>query len=98
MRISDWSSDVCSSDLPANRVNRAAIVVRAVKAAVAIAVAVAANAAVLRAGIVANRAKAARMAATLARSEARRGGEEGVRTCRSRWWPKPQKKKTEDAA
>src|SRR3546814_17133023 len=51
---------------PANRVNRAAIVVRAVKAAVAIAVAVAANAAVLRAGIVANGAKAARMAATLA--------------------------------
>src|SRR3546814_15960673 len=39
---------------------------RAVKAAVAIAVAVAANAAVLRAGIVANRAKATRMAATLA--------------------------------
>src|SRR3546814_10381034 len=68
MRISDWRSDVCSSDLsskltigarsacrcalstrkpvrnwkirvrPANRVNRAAIVVRAVKAAVAIAV------------------------------------------------------------
>src|SRR3546814_14784192 len=96
MRISDWRSDVCSSDLsskltigarsacrcalstrkpvrnwkirvrPANRVNRAAIVVRAVKAAVAIAVVVAADAAVLRAGNVVNGAKAARMAATLA--------------------------------
>src|SRR3546814_19169380 len=51
---------------PANRVNRAAILVGAVKAAVAIAVAVAANAGVLRAGIVVNGAKAARMAATLA--------------------------------
>src|SRR3546814_7999276 len=93
MRISDWRSDVCSSDLSskltigarsacrcalstrkpvrnwkirvrhANRVNRAAIVVRAVKAAVAIAVAVEADAAVVRAGIVENREKAARMAA-----------------------------------
>src|SRR3546814_15623387 len=28
------------------------------------------------------------------RSEERRGGKEGVRTCRSRWWPNHQKKKS----
>src|SRR3546814_12408103 len=81
---------------PANRVNRAAIVVRAVKAAVAMAVAVAANGVVLRAGIVANRATAERVEAgrvcrqsllrknNVRRSEERGGGQGCGRTGRER--------------
>src|SRR3546814_9142017 len=78
MRISEWSSDVCSSDLPGMRQ-------RAVSA-----VGIARDAPETRlmpedAGE--GRGDADRAAAVRTRSEERRAGHEGVSTCRSRWSP-----------
>src|SRR3546814_1697831 len=87
MRISDWSSDVCSSDLPqdfftdsevvrglfARLVNATAEDVALIPAA-SYGVAVAAQALPID-------------PATLERSEERRVGKEGVSKCRSRWSP-----------
>src|SRR3546814_5483241 len=103
MRISDWSSDVCSSDLGAREMERRAIGVRAGAA---------------MAGILADRRMSADAAVSMslvppqqapgigqegpvlladqrseaaqvdeARSEERRVGKECVSTCRSRWSP-----------
>src|SRR3546814_11728432 len=87
MRISDWSSDVCSSDLPAQDLLLVAIggqqhpqrrhrLVGDVDAQVATVDAV-------RRGHPQRRR----------RSEARCVGNEGVSTCRSRWWQHRIKKK-----
>src|SRR3546814_11510475 len=105
MRISDWSSDVCSSDLtqpwdyweadrrtPKGRINEAIALVEAVLAR---------NpnhpqADHLYIHLVeasANPGKAEEYADRLARSEERRVGKECVSTCRSRWSPSREKKK-----
>src|SRR3546814_6928897 len=80
MRISDWSSDVCSSDLlVAHRLHLfAAAIFGGVghrMAAIAIGLELEQN-------------------RPLARSEERRVGKECVSTCRSRWSPYHEKKKT----
>src|SRR3546814_20778851 len=91
MRISDWSSDVCSSDLPAiGRADISAPVIGTFLRAVGI-VAVAKRRRRREA-----RAKIAilEVAELLrpARAEERRVGKECVSTCRSRWSPSPSKK------
>src|SRR3546814_6609160 len=72
MRISDWSSDVCSSDLLTPRLCAAALLVplplRRVRAALPARPVVAGG-------------------NPFARSEERRVGKECVSTCRSRWSP-----------
>src|SRR3546814_13135803 len=97
MRISDWSSDVCSSDLlqaPAHRPEPPRALERE-------------HPRELRqrqhldrhrpAGLVRERAGAARLAGHMRRhrerSEERRVGKEWVSTCRSRWSPFHEKKK-----
>src|SRR3546814_11297662 len=70
MRISDWSSDVCSSDLFGKPIiEHQAVAFRLADMATQIAVA----------------RQMVHHAAALRRSEARRVGKECVRTCRSRW-------------
>src|SRR3546814_12657541 len=102
MRISDWSSDVCSSDL--------GLAKRILEAGGAIAseypsgapglphhfpernrIVAALSSAVLV--IEAPRKSGAMITARLARSEERRVGKECVSTCRSRWSPYHSKKK-----
>src|SRR3546814_17383591 len=78
MRISDWSSDVCSSDLTA--VLAGALGVLQLPPA-------------LWSAPRAVRRPALYTRAMLARSEERRVGKECVSTCRSRWSPSPSKKK-----
>src|SRR3546814_10938466 len=99
MRISDWSSDVCSSDLPSGVVD---IVVKDEAAAVAAAKRYlayfqgrsptwnCADQRRLRNVIPENRLRAydvRKVIGLLVRSEERRVGKEGVSTCRSRWSP-----------
>src|SRR3546814_16851023 len=84
MRISDWSSDVCSSDLAAAGGGVAAGLVAGVagvwaKAAAAARTSAAAQALLVRTSIG-------------VRSEERRVGKECVSTCRSRWSPYNYKK------
>src|SRR3546814_17273072 len=90
MRISDWSSDVCSSDLKSDRPVNAALPLEA-------------WAEIERLNDIAlivhlPRAQYRRVAdiflgdAGHASSEARRVGDECVRTCRSRWSPYTDKK------
>src|SRR3546814_15393965 len=91
MRISDWSSDVCSSDLPAPAADPARIAGRAAPQAGG------------RKTIVTAKwwdAKGPRTIelgakgqAELTRTEERRVGKECVSTCRSRWSPYHYKKK-----
>src|SRR3546814_18209157 len=78
MRISDWNSDVCSSDL---RAGHGAVVAlwRAECAA--------------GAGRRPGGARPGRGGAAQCRSEARRVGKEGVSKCRSRWSAHNSKKK-----
>src|SRR3546814_17545588 len=102
MRISDWSSDVCSSDLSCGAVTQRNL---AESAALA-------TASLPRAGQPSNDSGHPRRAAGrcvqaasggaaprrtagsgLARSEERRVGKECVSTCRSRWSPVHSKKK-----
>src|SRR3546814_7840541 len=77
MRISDWSSDVCSSDLAADDVHRhfvgAAVLGPAQRAD--------------RAGDAGMQVAAGAGDDARGRSEERRVGQEGVSTCRSRWSP-----------
>src|SRR3546814_14271292 len=95
MRISDWSSDVCSSDLAVGCVGHhrlqhqggTPLIVKGVHP-----VAVAGEGLRRRHVLDAHaRPEAVRVAegieAGLLRSEERRVGKEGVRTCRTRWWP-----------
>src|SRR3546814_20905325 len=94
MRISDWSSDVCSSDLPDRRdraVAEPAVLLprpghpclHRQRAAVR-----------TLAARLPGAARAGRARAADARSEERRVGKECVSTCRSRWSPYHEKKKT----
>src|SRR3546814_12570964 len=103
MRISDWSSDVCSSDLPAalfeppfaiyNRRGRSALVLVCEHASNRM------PERYQRLGLSENdllRHIAWDMGAlevAQARSDERRVGKECVSTCRSRWSPYPNKKK-----
>src|SRR3546814_17902677 len=103
MRISDWSSDVCSSDLQAQRAvlvlgQRAQafhpVAVVGIDQAIALqqrgAMDVAADDAVeaARARVVQAGLHEA-LDVALGRSEERRVGQECVSTCRSRWLPSP---------
>src|SRR3546814_12231367 len=102
MRISDWSSDVCSSDLS----GEAQLVGTVVGAP-----AVEGDEADVGAGHrqdrgvvsgsgvgVVKHAVTVKSQARSRRSEERRGGKEGVRTCRSRWTPYHSKKKITNAS
>src|SRR3546814_3095456 len=77
MRISDWSSDVCSSDLPAQ-----AVLTGDVDVAFAAPTAAAFNLSQQGAPI-----RVILATQILERSEERRVGKECVSTCRSRWSP-----------
>src|SRR3546814_14675456 len=100
MRISDWSSDVCSSDLPGDLCVAIAQLVRKVSGQGHARVGVAGN--VDRPAIIQQETidlvvlgpsehgfgrGPAFLDADLARSEERRVGKGCVRTCRSRWAP-----------
>src|SRR3546814_12972499 len=107
LRISDWSSDVCSSDLLAPRRQLEGIAHDAVAAApgehgflhgklvLGVAVHAAADLGIFALVILAHHVvvDVARFA-VLQRSEERRVGKECVSTCRSRWSPLPLKTKT----
>src|SRR3546814_7663565 len=92
MRISDWSSDVCSSDLmylPASRRHCRPIAARSILLA-------------MKTFKTRHQfylpddlsAKLDALTASPGRSEARRVGQECVSTCRSRWSPSHQKTQT----
>src|SRR3546814_10994930 len=104
MRISDWSSDVCSSDLQnaaeleriAGRPVQLGGSADAVRTDVARATAggrIALRAIIARRQRIVEVARRAGGPRAAARSEGRRVGKEGVRTCRSRWSPLHLKKK-----
>src|SRR3546814_12633944 len=101
MRISDWSSDVCSSDLPTIKDMRDSMERRFTpetvwenvgasktvgsEQALAFTDAFNAQMSVARAEVIVHHIAAAGNA--VLRSEERRVGKERVRTCRSRWSP-----------
>src|SRR3546814_21030132 len=103
MRISDWSSDVCSSDLPGDLGGHIGLELHQDHAAAAAAADRGAEQADEILGLflqldvaVADDAKDAQRADGEARkrSEERRVGKECVSTCRSRWSPYNSKKNT----
>src|SRR3546814_15242871 len=106
MRISDWSSDVCSSDLDVADRLLAFSRVRSTGHDDALAKldALGVGTPLFEEGRgelreLLGRLKAmgvpeSRYATNLSRSDERRVGQECVRTCRSRWSPVPEKKKT----
>src|SRR3546814_3052367 len=71
MRISDWSSDVCSSDL-SSALNRVGTPGKSVGR---------------RRAMVFNKVSISKRGSRMIRSEERRVGKECVSTCRSRWSP-----------
>src|SRR3546814_11760572 len=103
MRISDWSSDVCSSDLSGATADLASGAVEVGGIKVLAARLEGFDAKALREAVdrlkqqlgdtVVVLAGASGGMADLVRSEARRVGKECVRTCRSRWSPEHYKKK-----
>src|SRR3546814_16685740 len=108
MRISDWSSDVCSSDLlrgcvgpckddlssPAD-IGRGALAFQALPDTEEDATPESGASNAERENLHFAQSTARRQTtAPQARSEARRGGQEGVSTCRSRWSPEHYKKNT----
>src|SRR3546814_12460826 len=96
MRISDWSSDVCSSDLGLHPQRPCAIEMQEHRASARIRAQVAAVFIQPRLQLrpFLRRQRAALLARDPARSEERRVGTEGVRTCRSRWSPDHYNKNT----
>src|SRR3546814_1896304 len=85
MRISDWSSDVCSSDLHARRVHAPlALEVLETDGGVEDRLGLGIR---LDEGAELGRLLVARVLAVEHRSEERRVGKECVSTCRSRWSP-----------
>src|SRR3546814_8930500 len=82
MRISDWSSDVCSSDLPGSPPSRGHSESKAGLTALFLAVRFQ-----VKHRIVAALGHQAEPAGDFLRSEERRVGKEWVSTCRSRWSP-----------
>src|SRR3546814_16873513 len=108
VRISDWSSDVCSSDLPhpadlathggngavARNLHLAVVGGHADRAVGALhGIAVAGDQLAVRVDLETALAGVAR---TFRRSEERRVGQAWVSTCRTRGSPHPQKKKTKN--
>src|SRR3546814_6244062 len=99
MRISDWSSDVCSSDLEeiatATTANRAVsdpytkLMCANLQVNLAAGVIVTSVAAAHALGIGQDRWVFLHAGASATRSEERRVGKECVSTCRSRWSPYP---------
>src|SRR3546814_9082673 len=87
MRISDWSSDVCSSDL-LSYAQMTWLMVRGE-------VPSAGQGALLEAALVAGVDHGPQARPCFRRSEERRVGKECVRRCRSRWWPYHEKKNSE---
>src|SRR3546814_5711658 len=82
MRMSDWSSDVCSSDLPFDT--------RHMRGPGRTPGTTTASMSTMSSGVGAAAGDASRVTgigATLARSEERRVGKECGRTCRDRWSP-----------
>src|SRR3546814_15829282 len=92
MRISDWSSDVCSSDLQRSTVLRQAQHERVLMMTDLTNLTVAQIRDGHRAGEFSAVEVAEAFNAHVARSEERRVGKECVSTCRSRWSPYHQKK------
>src|SRR3546814_20166467 len=82
MRISDWSSDVCSSDLSFNLTEIMRVGLRAIPRV---------RRWPMRQSLRRNKLRDREMA----RSEERRVGKECVSTCRSRWSPSHSKKHAE---
>src|SRR3546814_18137075 len=92
MRISDWSSDVCSSDLVGNhRLATGDVDARMVEGVFQAHAEVGQEGGELRHRR--HDLAPARSAEHVARSEERRVGNECVSTCRSRWSPYNEKKK-----
>src|SRR3546814_20979718 len=93
MRISDWSSDVCTSDLSLEHPEEADLL----QAAVAEALTTARTADIAHSGVATvstvGMGDAVLAALDRLRSEERRVGKGCVSTCRSRWSPYPLKKK-----
>src|SRR3546814_20076202 len=102
MRISDWSSDVCSSDLPRIRAGAGSVLESAIRHDLGHHLRDLTDAIVflrlpdIKRLIVNQLAPAlgARDERAGDRSEERRVGKECVRTCRSRWSPYHSRKKT----
>src|SRR3546814_11140808 len=96
MRISDWSSDVCSSDLRDALLvgDRAEIFLDSGEAKVENAEYVVHSGKIRGSAQYAKREETAIIRLKDGRSEERRVGKECVSTCRSRWSPYHQKKKT----
>src|SRR3546814_19341371 len=88
MRISDWSSDVCSSDLILRRRKDEDAAVPAIVAGLH------EGCRMARSGFSTNRSTIQQPSTPSKRSEERRVGKECVSTCRSRWSPYHSKKKT----
>src|SRR3546814_19099719 len=99
MRISDWSSDVCSSDLTAKESDKTVvsensqkieIILTSIKPDKKISVLKAVKS-LLNLGLKESKEIVEnlphKIKETTIRSEERRVGKECVRTCRSRWWP-----------
>src|SRR3546814_12892014 len=96
MRISDWSSDVCSSDLPFAHVAERQPA-RTMTRGPAWQRAMATSNTVTRAPAPSERGPAASVGAKArSRSEERRVGKECVSTCRSRWSPDHYKKNKQE--
>src|SRR3546814_3559867 len=95
MRISDWISDVCSSDLLDKRFEQMS---RGTRTKVFLTAAALGDPAVIVADGPSDGLDAPACAVLAEqfkiRSEERRVGKEGVSTCRSRWSPNHDKKKT----
>src|SRR3546814_11427792 len=95
MRISDWSSDVCSSDLvmfnPSSTETFGNVTLEAMASRLPVVAARATGSLSLVTegvnGLLTTPDDIEESAAALARSEERRVGKECVRTCRSRWSP-----------
>src|SRR3546814_6378847 len=79
MRISDWSSDVCSSDLRVLGVN--------VDRVTALTFAISSALGAVAGALFAMNVNSAQLGMGSARSDERRVGKECVSTCRSRWSP-----------
>src|SRR3546814_19131901 len=92
MRISDWSSDVCSSDLAIGTDQQVAVAAQGLEVLL-LAFEVDGHAACDALGLQVLQQLLAGEAAEAVRSEERRVGEECGSTCRSRGWPDHYKKK-----
>src|SRR3546814_20802574 len=95
MRISDWSSDVCSSDLPRCCMGRAKPSAASSSATPLPAppITTLSSSVTKPSWVFASSSSSARSSGLTKRSEERRVGKECVSTCRSRWAPDHYKKK-----